>query len=217
MNKQAIVDNNIMTEPRISQVFHALQTGRSSKINMKLILSKSRNKILYAEANDSFVDFLFSFLTFPIGSVIHVLKGISGLGCIDNLYKSVTDLESQWFLIGQQKLLNPGVAPRHACQNPLLPIFVKPATYGLIDPRDTSGDTREFGRFTKSPSLFIVSDDLEVKPMCSTSSFGLLKELNVPLFDIEEKVITIGEAEVISCLNLKAKLHCFKSKRKITP
>ncbi|XP_055812563.1 uncharacterized protein LOC129882340 [Solanum dulcamara] len=200
LNKQAIVDNNIMTEPRISQVFHDLQTGRSSKINMKLILSKSRNKILYAEANDSFVDFLFSFLTFPIGSVIHVLKGISGLGCIDNLYKSVTDLESQWFLYGQHKLLNPGVALRHACQDPLLPISVELANHSLIDPRDTSGLAREVGRFTKSPSLFIVSDDLEVKPVCSTSSFGLLKELNVPLFDIEEKVITIGEAEALCLL-----------------
>ncbi|KAL3357902.1 hypothetical protein AABB24_015162 [Solanum stoloniferum] len=202
INKQAIVDNNIMTEPRISQVFAEPRNVFSIEINLKLILSKSRNKILYAEAEDSFVDFLFSFLTFPIGSVITTLKGISGLGCIDNLYKSVTDLESQWFSFSsyQNRLLNPGVAPKHKCQNVLLPIFVElPDHNKLIDPRDISGGISEFGRFTKSPSLFIVSDDLEVKPMCSTSSFGLLKELNVPLFDIEEKVISFGKAEA-QCL-----------------
>lgn len=65
--------------------------------------------------------------------------------------------------------------------------------------------TSDFGRLTLSPSLFIVSDDLVVRPMCSTSSFGLLKELNVPLCDIEEQVIFIDKAEVISGLRLKAK------------
>ncbi|XP_049406020.1 uncharacterized protein LOC125869590 [Solanum stenotomum] len=202
MNKQAIVDNIIMTEPRISQLFPDLQTVDSSKINLKLVLSKSRNKILYAEAKDSFVDFLFSFLTFPIGSVIKALNGISGLGCIDNLYKSVADLESQWFSFSsyQNRLLNPGVAPKHKCQNELLPILVEISDYRLLDPRDVSGDTREFGRFTKSPSLFIVSDDLEVKPMCSTSTFGILKDLNVNFFDIEEQVISIGKAEALCLL-----------------
>lgn len=200
MNKQAIVDSNIMPEPRISQVFLNLQTMNSSKINLKLILSKSRNKILYAEAKDSFVDFLFSFLTFPLGSVTYALNGISGLGCIDNLYKSVKDLESEWFPNFQNRLLNPGVAPRHECQNQLLPISVMFGDYYLIDPRDVRGGTQEFGRLTKSPSLFIVSDDLEVKPVCSTSSFGLLRELNVPLYDIEEQVISIGKAEALCLL-----------------
>ncbi|XP_016458729.1 uncharacterized protein LOC107782365 [Nicotiana tabacum] len=198
LNKKAnIVDNNIMPEPRISPLFPSefQYTRNSWKINLKLILSKSRNKILYAEANDSFVDFLFSFLTFPIGSVIRVLNGISGLGCIDNLYKSVTDLESKWFPYCQDRLLNPGVAPRHRCQNQLLPISVEIDDHSLLDPRCTSGGTSDIGRLTLSPSLFIVSDDLVVRPMCSTTSFGLLKELNVPLCDIEEQVIFIDKAE----------------------
>ncbi|XP_049375227.1 uncharacterized protein LOC125840308 [Solanum verrucosum] len=199
MNKQAIVENmNIMSiEPKISQVFADLHTVDSSKINLKLVLSTSRHKILYAEAKDSFVDFLFSFLTFPIGSVIKALNGISGLGCIDNLYRSVADLESQWFSFSsyQNRLLNPGVAPKHKCQNELLPILVELPDHKLIDPRDVSGGSSEFGRFTMSPSLFIVSNNLEVKPMCSTSSFGILKDQNVTFFDIEEKVISIGKAE----------------------
>lgn len=204
MNKQAIVDNNVTLEPRISQEFPDLQTVSTDSINLKLILSKSRNKILYAEAKGSFVDFLFSFLTFPLGSVINVLEGVSGLGCIHNLYKSVKDLAS-WIpsRSDRRKLLNPSVAPRHKREHKLHPIleshwFPRHADHTLIDPRDPGGGTGEFGRFAKSPSLFIVSDDLEVKPMCSTSSFGLLKELNVSLFDIKEEEICIGKAEVIS-------------------
>ncbi|XP_059306479.1 uncharacterized protein LOC132057911 [Lycium ferocissimum] len=199
LNKQG-VDKNTMPEPRISQVFPDVETRNDCKMNLKLILSESRNKILYAEAKDSFVDFLFSFLTFPIGSVIATINGISGLGCIGNLYKSVTDLESEWNYYGQSRLLNAGVAPRHKCLNELLPITVVLEDYHLLDPRSINvGQDSEFGRLTMSPSLFIVSDNLEVTPMCSTSSFGLLKELNVPLCDMEEQVISIGKAEA-QCL-----------------
>ncbi|XP_060201989.1 uncharacterized protein LOC132630436 [Lycium barbarum] len=217
LNKQDIVDNNIMPEPRISQVFPDLEISNYGKMNLRLILSKSRNKILYAEAKDSFVNFLFTFLTFPIGSVIYTIYGISGLGCIDNLYKSVTDLESEWFLYCQSTLLNPGVAPRHKCQNQLLPITVEVKDNNLLDPRSMSGHTSESGGLTMSPSLFIVSEDLEVTLMRSTSSFVLLKELIVPLCDIEEQVIPIGKAEaalIVSSSALTLALSSFLKTQK---
>ncbi|KAF6141383.1 hypothetical protein GIB67_021199 [Kingdonia uniflora] len=57
------------------------------KITLKLMVSKSRNEVLYAEAGADFEDFIFSILTLPLGSVTKILGGNTSMGCIDNLYK----------------------------------------------------------------------------------------------------------------------------------
>ncbi|RDX65624.1 hypothetical protein CR513_55704, partial [Mucuna pruriens] len=62
-------------------------------VEIKVIVSKSENKILFAEADGDFVDFLFSFLTTPLGSILHLMNGKSSLGSIDNLYKMTDDLK----------------------------------------------------------------------------------------------------------------------------
>ncbi|KAF6151906.1 hypothetical protein GIB67_010480 [Kingdonia uniflora] len=58
------------------------------KMTLKFMVSKSRNEVLYAEAGADFVDFIFSILTLPLGSIIKILGGNTNMGCIDNLYKS---------------------------------------------------------------------------------------------------------------------------------
>lgn len=90
----------------------------SVTINLKVTVRKSKKKILYAEADGDFVDFLFSFLTTPIGSVLELLNNDNfSLGCIDNLHKSVKDLNPSWFTrpsLGTL-LLNPKVAFQFGC------------------------------------------------------------------------------------------------------
>ncbi|QHO54005.1 uncharacterized protein LOC107474963 [Arachis duranensis] len=84
-------------------------------INLKVILRKSKKKIVYAEAEGDFVDFLFSFLTAPLGSILNLLDGYSSLGCIDNLYKSVKELNSSRLTITRPSgtpLLDLRVAPQ---------------------------------------------------------------------------------------------------------
>ncbi|ESW12425.1 hypothetical protein PHAVU_008G111300 [Phaseolus vulgaris] len=85
-------------------------------LKLKIIVSKSQNRILFAEAEGDFVDFLFSFLTIPLGSIINLMNGKLSLGSIDNLYTSVKDLKSSWF-IGSAKnsLLNPRVPHQFGC------------------------------------------------------------------------------------------------------
>ncbi|XP_043695312.1 uncharacterized protein LOC122645953 isoform X3 [Telopea speciosissima] len=58
-------------------------------MSMKLTISKSMNKVLYAEVGEDMVNFLLSFLTLPLGSILHLLGGNSSLGSMGNLYKSV--------------------------------------------------------------------------------------------------------------------------------
>ncbi|XP_029125341.1 uncharacterized protein LOC109789749 [Cajanus cajan] len=49
---------------------------------VKVQIRKSDSKILFAEAEEEFVDFLFSFLTFPLGGVLHMLEGFSSKACL---------------------------------------------------------------------------------------------------------------------------------------
>ncbi|XP_020210146.2 uncharacterized protein LOC109795131 [Cajanus cajan] len=87
-------------------------------VKIKVIVSKSQNKVLFAEVDGDFVDFLVSFLTTPLGSILNLMDGKLSLGSIDNLYASVKDLDSSWFIGSSNKsLLNPKVAPQFGCRN----------------------------------------------------------------------------------------------------
>lgn len=52
----------------------------------------------------------------------------------------------------------------------------------------------------KGETNFIVSDDLVVTPMNSSSTISLLSKLQMNIGDIEEQVISIGKAEATSLL-----------------
>ncbi|KAJ4777899.1 DUF674 family protein [Rhynchospora pubera] len=58
-------------------------------VSIKLSVDKQKNKVVFAECKEDFIDFLFSFLTYPSGFVIEKLNGISNVPCLDNLYASV--------------------------------------------------------------------------------------------------------------------------------
>jgi hypothetical protein len=54
-------------------------------IEVKAMVRKSNNKILYVLGEEDFADLLLLFLTFPLGGVENMLNGNSGLDNIDNL------------------------------------------------------------------------------------------------------------------------------------
>lgn len=176
-------------------------------VKIKVVVSKSKNKILFAEANGDFVDFLVSFLTTPIGSIMKLMKGKLRLGSIGNLYTSVKDLNPSWFVgSSYESLLNIRVAPHFGCKsNPLEeddspeywygPVVEKdndegrtmiskrkdmlrdPTKVKHYDPRSCDGAREPAVGFMKRPCLFIVSDDLEVIPMTNDSSVSYLQQL----------------------------------------
>lgn len=206
---------------------------------------KSNGKILFAEGEEGFVDFLFSFLTFPLGLVLHMLEGFTSLGCLNKLYESMKELSPDRYLISQDlknKLTMPKVAPLFDLCKPILPIgttatlplywchtynsfrfhnvdLVKDIVYSnnsyegvvekcvrssYVDPKSRSFKTSSSGEFVKGPSMYMVTDDLVVTPMSSTSAMSYLNETKVTLFDLEEKIIKIGVKEVF----VVTLLHC---------
>lgn len=64
---------------------------------MKLFVDKEKRKVLFAESEKEFVDVLFSFLTMPLGTVVRLLGKQSQIGCLDQIYKSVEELSSDYF------------------------------------------------------------------------------------------------------------------------
>nr|GMD40122.1 uncharacterized protein LOC109182299 [Ipomoea batatas] len=165
-------------------------------LNLQVTLNKSTNNILFAKATNEFFDFLCTFLIIPIGSIIHVLKRNRGGfgGCIYNLYTSVEELEDKWFgSCLKSAILNPQIAQYHNCKKQPLKLDEHIESDILLDPRPNQN-------FAAEPSLFVVLDNLDVKPLSSASSFIILRELKVLFSDVEDQVITVGMNEALSLL-----------------
>lgn len=109
----------------------ATSMANSSKvISLKLLVDKSSNKVLFAEAGKEFVDFLFGLLQIPLGSIMGLLwkHGIAGsAGSLRRIYGSVQNLDPTYLLQTKDSLLTPKpVFPPNTCTPPLLLNFVPP-------------------------------------------------------------------------------------------
>ncbi|KAK7294687.1 hypothetical protein RJT34_17578 [Clitoria ternatea] len=226
--------------PQLQFDIAQVPSDEGKQMLVKIQIRKSNGKIVFAEAEEDFADFIFSFLTFPLGGVLHMLKGFSSLSCIDKLYKSISDLNAERYLRSQEvkdKLANPRCAFHFNVSNQMLPIeadclpvyycysvrnYVKDrwvysgtlvtspkaitrgsemdAPLNIVDPRSPTGESSSTEGFAKGPSIYMVTDDLVVTPMSTVFAISYLNRLGVPLFDVEERVITIGLKECLGIL-----------------
>ncbi|KAK0593344.1 hypothetical protein LWI29_035053 [Acer saccharum] len=92
-----------------------------TKVKLTLRIDNSANKVIFAEAKKDFVDILFNILSLPIGSVIKLLENEDKFGSIDNLYKSLENMDKYHLQPNHNKdqLLNPGVTASVLC-DPLM-------------------------------------------------------------------------------------------------
>ncbi|MBA0785078.1 hypothetical protein Gotri_025057 [Gossypium trilobum] len=179
------------------------RTEKDSKTRVKIMLRKSDRKILCGEANEDFVDLLFSFLAIPLESALELLggKGFT-VGSISNLLKDLDTI----FSITKQNSYQDGILPPfYSCPIELPSTCAQQPTkffhksYGYLkqsDPKSPILEKTNSRGYFKKKSLFVITDDLVVKSLSSVSSFSLLKETGTPLCDVEQQVISIGEVEV---------------------
>ncbi|KAL3521032.1 hypothetical protein ACH5RR_019181 [Cinchona calisaya] len=80
-----------------------------SKVSLKLLIDTKTRRVLFAEADKTTVDFLFDILSLPVGTVIRLLSKQGMVGCLENLYKSVENLNETFIQPNQTKdtLLKP--------------------------------------------------------------------------------------------------------------
>ncbi|KAL0648929.1 hypothetical protein Bca4012_047220 [Brassica carinata] len=110
-------------------------------ISLKLLIDKEKNKVVYAESGEDFVDILFSFLTLPMGTLVRLLemhqksKSVP-IGCFNNIYASVASMAMKHFSsqASKQMLLYPGSLNRDKCQKTKLRIDDTQATKCFMCP-----------------------------------------------------------------------------------
>ncbi|MBA0813751.1 hypothetical protein Gohar_027575, partial [Gossypium harknessii] len=74
-----------------------MAASNSNTVSLKLFIDPNSNRVLFAEAGKDFVDFLFSIMLLPVGTVIRLI-GKQGTGCIGNIYDSIENLGNSYML-----------------------------------------------------------------------------------------------------------------------
>ncbi|XP_012841430.1 PREDICTED: uncharacterized protein LOC105961722 [Erythranthe guttata] len=206
----------IETEP--GNLFHEADSN-SKKMNLRLTVQKSTNKLLFAQSEEDFVDFLFSLLTVPLGGVAFLLGGNTSLTKLDNLYQSVENINEDKYLSNpdiKNRLINPKLRNGYMSKNQILPLTEENGprmyynldlnlgkewlSYSGRDPVIEFRNGHRHGSYLKEPTMYMVSDDLIVTPLTMTSSLSILTELKIPLSDVEEVEVQIGLKEGLSIL-----------------
>ncbi|KAK9056442.1 hypothetical protein SSX86_023803 [Deinandra increscens subsp. villosa] len=93
-------------------------------ITLKLVIDKKEQRVLFAEADKDFVDFLFSLLVLPVSNIIQLLDNRAMVGGLAKIYQSASDLNEDYIQLDQNKdaILKPKTSlPIFSSQLPLLP------------------------------------------------------------------------------------------------
>ncbi|XP_031266189.1 uncharacterized protein LOC116124597 [Pistacia vera] len=109
-------DRNIYVKSTVEEP----ESNVDGKIHVKLIVSKSKKMVCYAEASEEFVDLVSSFLTFPLGYIIKEMRSDFSMGSLTHLYNGVQDLNvEKYFKSNEHKemLINPKLAPDFGYEN----------------------------------------------------------------------------------------------------
>ncbi|KAK9073140.1 hypothetical protein SSX86_007463 [Deinandra increscens subsp. villosa] len=174
-----------------------------SEMRLEISLQKSTGKLLFAEAKHYFVEFLFGFLSIPLGTVIgHLIEGGS-ISCMNNILKSISEMrvniidcilnskEACIYLRSGAILLEPHIGQQYLSENRL---FHLEGT-GFHYDRSELQDPGIGGSFLRQCGMFTVTDDLIIKPSSSFSTMKVLNDLQVPFDDVEKRDIRIGLPE----------------------
>ncbi|XP_034704920.1 uncharacterized protein LOC117928913 isoform X2 [Vitis riparia] len=162
------------------------------EMNLKLLINTEDNKVVFAEAEKDFIDFLFNLLTLPIGTIVGFLPE----ACLGGLHKSVKKLEGAYLQPNQSsdsplKLNTPAYA--------ILPFF-NPSSSGSNDHFCHCSSSRSCGH-VQGLVTYMVTDDLLITPMSLTATMALFKKCNIEEVNVlEEKVVKIGFDEALQLL-----------------
>ncbi|KAJ0020992.1 hypothetical protein Pint_32622 [Pistacia integerrima] len=81
---------------------YSVTKEEAKAISLKALVDKENNRVIFAESDEDFTDVLFSFLTMPMGTIIRLISNHNQpptveIGCMNNLYESIKNLDMQYF------------------------------------------------------------------------------------------------------------------------
>ncbi|KAL5569734.1 hypothetical protein UlMin_026309 [Ulmus minor] len=68
----------------------------SSSVSLKLLIDTKNQKVLFAEAGKDFIDFLFTLLSLPVGTLIRLLSTNGMVGSLGKMYSSFENLSDTY-------------------------------------------------------------------------------------------------------------------------
>ncbi|GKD04433.1 hypothetical protein Tco_1179407 [Tanacetum coccineum] len=151
---------------------------------------------MFAEADEEFIEILFSFLTLPLGTIAKLLAKHADamdtkVGSITSLYQSVKDLDVRHFTneYCKEALVNPVNSSAYVCQKLKLNL-------------DTCVNGSHGGvMLLKEKSSFIITDDLKITPFLLDQSFKYLSTLGVECINsLRQTTIHLGFEEFTNIL-----------------
>ncbi|CAN1269377.1 hypothetical protein LINPERPRIM_LOCUS13561 [Linum perenne] len=188
----------------------------TSKVTLKLLIDNKKNKVLFAEAGKEFVDFLFTLLSFPLGTVIKLLFKNKMVGCLGNLYQSIEDLSDTFIESNSNKdtVLNPKAPFCMTADSPLL----------LTDGDSGSSSTSATRTFYMCPTyhLYVADNQNFVCPQCAKKMTTVVPYVTPPAVKKSDQkggfvkgvmtYMVMDDLEVkpmstISCLTLLSKFN----------
>ncbi|KAJ3683302.1 hypothetical protein LUZ60_013529 [Juncus effusus] len=137
------------------------------KLSLKLLIDTKSNRVLFAEAGKEVVDFLFSLLALPIGTIIKLLSKEEMKGSIGDLYSSLQQLDESYLLSSEKKhsLLNPPVVSTPISKTNTLFLPAPPVTI------------KKFYRCSYDGSLYVTDKFGTICPSCKRTSGTMNQEV----------------------------------------
>ncbi|PKU68241.1 hypothetical protein MA16_Dca023928 [Dendrobium catenatum] len=194
------------------------------KFNVKIIFNKKNYNVLSAEVGGDFLNQMLSFLTFPLGSVIKLLRDhISLECCISNLYSSTESLGLECFKSKECKnmLVFPQLASHYGCEKQILKLVemtsanwtcsesclkcykdngwckhgIREAELIEQNPKLQNGGSDFGGSFVEDSKKFMIADSLHISPISSISLITT-KGIDILFSDFVENEIIVDKAKV---------------------
>ncbi|WOG96237.1 hypothetical protein DCAR_0415571 [Daucus carota subsp. sativus] len=83
--------------------------AKTGQISLKLLIDRNENKVIFGEAGKDFVDFLFHFLSLPVGTVVKLLSRNKMVGSLGKIYGSIESLNASYMEpnVNKDHVLNP--------------------------------------------------------------------------------------------------------------
>nr|KAJ0188576.1 hypothetical protein LSAT_V11C900469220 [Lactuca sativa] len=140
---------------------------------------------MFAEAEEDFVEILFSFLTLPLGTIARLSRKYEDkVGSLTSLYESVENLSIERFFETWYKdcLVYPINSSAHVCEK--LKVNLHGTKSILYQPGAI---------FFKKKGKFIITEDLNIIPLMMDTSISLLNSLGVESIHLlHERTIFFG-------------------------
>ncbi|CAH8337361.1 unnamed protein product [Eruca vesicaria subsp. sativa] len=199
-------------------------------VTIKVYIRKTDMTILFAECREDFIDLLFTFLAIPLEFACELSVDNVNMGCVGNICRSLKDLSYEkpkevtdskcmlpYHYNFRAQLLDIAIQEGDSGLECLIP--TSGASSDCMFSRKIKKDVLSKGErivkfapmhsnppsyvgvgFVKGETSFIVSDDLFITPMSTSSTISLLSKLQLNISDIDEQVINITKAEAVNLL-----------------